>query len=103
MTTLTVIRFAGQMHHVRPRLSAFLEIEDELGSLAAFARRLEEGRWRRSELIAAVQILLAEAGCQADYETLGDEILQSGVEGYRRTLGRLLAAFNPTPAAGDDA
>ena len=62
MNALTGIRFAGQMHHVRPRLATFLEIEDELGSLAALARLGPDSFRAAARDQAALALARAESG-----------------------------------------
>ena len=84
------LSFDGQTYCPAPRFNTWLEIEDELGSLPALHRRLIDGGWRLAELVAAVQILLAAAGCECDYRLLGDDILRRGADTYRHALERLM-------------
>ncbi len=87
--TLTM-SFDGRLYAPEPRFDTWLEIEDELGSLPALYRRLQRGEWRLAELVTAVQILLAGAGCECDYKALGEDMVRRGAESYRRTVEQLL-------------
>lgn len=98
MSEIAALVFAGRLHHVRPRLTTLLEIEDEIGSLPDFAARLHSGDWRLSEVVTTAHILLSAAGCEADYTALGDEMLHRGIETYRRVIAGVLGVLTMTPA-----
>lgn len=82
--------YAGRYFPVRADARLWLEMEDELGSLQALARRLNDGGWTLAEVVAAVQMLLAASGCIADYMLLADDMLSRGLGEYCRVLRRLL-------------
>ena len=85
--------FEGRFYAVRPDIRTYLEIEDELGSLAQLKRRLQEGIWTLAELITVVQIFLQSSGKQADFLQLGAEMTIRGIDAYRimavQLIGRL--------------
>ena len=45
--------YAGRYFPVRADARLWLEMEDELGSLQALARRLNDGGWTLAEVVAA--------------------------------------------------
>lgn len=59
-----------------------LEIESELGPLAALLCRFHADDWRLADLVSLVHMLLDAAGIEEDYMALGDEMLQAGLPTY---------------------
>ncbi len=86
MTTEAVLNYAQRSYRVTPDFGALLEIEDEIGSLAAFARRLSSACWSVGELVTVCHILLARAGCSCDYMALGREMAERGFAGYCKVV-----------------
>lgn len=89
--------YAGRYFPVRADARLWFEMEDELGSLQALARRLSDGGWTLAEVVTAVQMLLAASGCIADYMLLADDMLSRGLGEYCDALRRLLK-----PVSGEE-
>lgn len=80
----------GKRYTPAADIGTLLELEDEVGSLPAFLRRLEDGRWTLAELLTAVHAFLHAAGCECDYGELGREVVARGAGSYRRAVGAYL-------------
>lgn len=102
--TATHIDYEGMTYALAPRLTAWLEVEDEIGALPALQRRLSLGEWRVAEVVAAFHILLHHAGCEADYIRLGEALRRKGISRCSRILAALLATFldETASSAGSD-
>lgn len=82
--------FKGQLYRIIPEFDAVLEIESEIGSVAALYARLTGGAWTVGEVVSCAHILLNRARCPCDYMQLGNEMIAAGFERYRATLARVL-------------
>lgn len=102
---MTVMTYQGRSYALHPDIATWLEIEDEIGSLAGLSQRLASGHWRLGELLAAAHALLSAAGCDCDYLELGREMMARGADAYRQTLANLLRQLvgGKQEEQGDDA
>lgn len=81
--------FKGQLYRIVADIDAVLEIESEIGSIAALQARLLGGLWTVGEVVTSAHILLNRARCPCDYMQLGNEMIAAGFERYRSTLTRV--------------
>jgi hypothetical protein len=82
MTATPYIRHAGTAYPVRTDMQLVLQIEDALGALPQLSENFSNNRWHVETLVTLVQILLQQAGQDADFLTLGTEMIHHGLPFY---------------------
>lgn len=68
-----------------------LEIEQEIGALPVFFKRLKTGHWRTDEIVTTVQMMLQKNGETRDWKDLGQEMVIDGLEHYAGVVADVLS------------
>ena len=84
--------FDGRIYKVMPDINLICEIESELGGIAQLLENFTDGSWRVSDLVTMTHMMLAAAGREIDYRTLGNKMISEGLESYRHTACRFLGS-----------
>jgi hypothetical protein len=82
MTETPYIHHAGTAYPVRTDMQLVLQIEDALGAVPHLSERFSSNRWHVETLVTLVQIFLQQAGREADFITLGTEMIHHGLPFY---------------------
>ncbi len=71
---------------IKPSLSLICQIEDEVGAIPELLDRFKNGKWKISEVITLIHMMLAEAGNSYDYQELGNKLLKDGINIYQAQM-----------------
>ena len=74
------IHFDGKDHVIKPTISMIAELEDAVGGLFAFAASIESLRFKSTDLIKFLTIILRDAGY--DEEQVFNAIMDDGQQQY---------------------
>lgn len=89
MTTFA-LTYDNTVYRLKPAMRTVCMIEEELGPIPTLCAHLQQDKWRVSDLVTLVHILLDSAGKPVDYMTLGDRILADGTQRYREAVLQFL-------------
>lgn len=89
----TGFAFEGRIYKVTPDINLVCEIESELGGIAQLLENFTDGSWRVSDLVTMTHMMLAAAGRETDYRTLGNKMISEGLESYRHMACRFLGGI----------
>ena len=84
------LSFKNRVYQIEPKFELISEIEDELGSAPELLNRLLGDKWKVSELVTVVHILLHYAGRNIDYIDLGNQIIAEGIDKYLLSVKEFL-------------
>lgn len=93
------LRFKKNAYDITPDFALVREVERELGSITALDARFSGLDWNVADLVTLTQMMLQSAGETVDYVTLGNAMINRGLQHYLRAA----RAFLQLIIAGRDA
>jgi len=90
MKKLVTIELGKKSFPLSPNIDLILEMEEEFGSLIAFINRLQNNKWKMSEMMIFLHMALAHNGFNIDFKEMSNQAIETGMVNIIPELSKLL-------------